>query len=160
MTNNTDIPPAAPPPTEERLFTNWSSDDSPRDRASQQLQSARSVGSRRTISQAEQIERETGDIEEVRHVPGSVMTAPSTQEQTNQVGARFTDHEPNTTAVEIRLLRDEVRTDIIQTHNQGIQVPSSSSGLSSHSMSMEESIVRSNMPNIMPQLDGPTSICA
>ena len=86
------------------------------------------------------------------------MTAPSTQEQTNQVGARFTDHEPNTTAVEIRLLRDEVRTDIIQTHNQGIQLPSSSSGLSSHSVSMEESIVRSNMPDIMPQLDGPTSI--
>ena len=70
----------------------------------------------------EQIERETRDIEEVRHVLGSVMTAPSTQEQTNQVGARFTDHGPNTTAVEIRLLRDEVRTDIIQTHNQGIQV--------------------------------------
>ena len=35
---------------------------------------------------------------------------------------------------------------------------SSSGGLSSHSMYMEESIVRSNMPNIMPQLDGPTSV--
>ena len=50
--------------------------------------------------------------------------------------------------------------DIIQTHNQRIQVLSTGSGLSSHSMSMEESIVRSNMPNIMPQLDGPASICA
>ena len=103
---------------------------------------------------------ESRDIEEVRHVPGSVMTVPSTQEQTNQVGARFTERETNTTAVEIRLPRDEVRTDIIQTHNQGIQVPSSSGGLSSHSMSMEETIVRSNMPNVMPQLDGPTSVCA
>ena len=35
MTSNTDIPPAAPPPTEERLFTDWSSEDSPRERASQ-----------------------------------------------------------------------------------------------------------------------------
>ena len=80
------------------------------------------------------------------------MTVPSTQEQTNQVGAC-------TTAVEIRLLGDEVRTDVIQTHNQGIQVPSSSGGLSSHSMSMEESLVRSHVPNVMPQLDGPTSVC-
>ena len=159
MTSNTDIPPAAPPPTEERLFTNWSSEDSPRERASQQLQSARSIESRRTISQMEQIERESRDIEELRHVPGSMMTVPSTQEQTNQVGARLIDRETNTTDVEIRLPRDEVRMDIIQTHNQGIQVPSSSGGLSSHSMYMEESIVRSNMPNIMPQLDGPTSVC-
>ena len=39
----------------------------------------------------EQIERESRDIEEVRHVPGSVITVPSTREQTNQVGARFID---------------------------------------------------------------------
>ena len=103
---------------------------------------------------------ESRDIEEVRHIPGSVITVPGTQEHTNQVGARFIDHETNTTVVEIRLLRHEVRMDITQTHNQGIQVPSSSGGLSSHSMSMEESIVRSNMPNVMPQLDGPTSVCA
>ena len=87
-----------------------------------------------------------------------MITVPSTQEQTNQVGARFIDCKTNTTDIEIRLSRDEVRMDIIQTYNQGIQVPSSSGGLSSHSMSMEESIVRSNMPNIMLQLDGPTSV--
>ena len=28
-------PPAAPPPTKERLFTDWSSEDSPRERANQ-----------------------------------------------------------------------------------------------------------------------------
>ena len=71
------------------------------------------------------------------------------------MGARLSDHETNTAVVEIRLTRDE---DIIHTHNQGIQVPSSCGGLSSHSM--EESIVGSNMPNIMLQLDGPTSVCA
>ena len=74
----------------------------------------------------------------------------------DQVGARLSDCETNTAVVEIRLTRDE---DIIQTHNQEIQVPSSNGGLSSHSMHMEESIVRSNMPNIMSQLDGPTSVC-
>ena len=62
----------------------------------------------------EQIERESRDVGELRHVPESVMTALSTQEQTNQVGARFIDHEINTTDVEIRLPRDKVRTDIIQ----------------------------------------------
>ena len=52
-------PPAAPPPTEERLFTDWSSEGSPRERTSQHVQSTRSVESRRT----EQITREPGDDE-------------------------------------------------------------------------------------------------
>ena len=69
-------PLAAPPPTEERLFTDWSSEDSPRGRINQRLQLARSIESRRTISQMEQIEIR-GDEEE-RHVPESVMTVPST----------------------------------------------------------------------------------
>ena len=69
---------------------------------------------------------------------------------------RLSDCEPNTTVVEIRLTRDE---EIIPTHNQGVQVPSPNDGLSSHSTHMEESIERTNMPNIMPQLDGPSSVC-
>ena len=36
-------PPNVPPPMEERLFTNWSSVDSPRERVTQCIQSARSV---------------------------------------------------------------------------------------------------------------------
>ena len=71
-------PPAAPPPTEERLFTDWSSEDSPRERANQQLQSARSTETRRIPSQTEQTERESRDAREVRHVPESVMTGSST----------------------------------------------------------------------------------
>ena len=103
----------------------------------------------------EQTERESRDVEKLGHAPEGMMTVSSTQEQMNQEGARLSDCETNTAVVEIRLTRDE---DIIHTHNQGIQVPSSSGGLSSYSMYMEESIVRSNMPNIMPQLDGPTSV--
>ena len=36
-------PPDVPPPLEERLFTNWSSIDSPRERGSEHNQSGRSV---------------------------------------------------------------------------------------------------------------------
>ena len=125
-------PPAAPPPTEERLFTDWSSEGSPRERANQQIQSARSVESRRTVGQTEQIVRESGDDEVLRHVPGDVMTTSSARIQISQVGARFIDRKTNTSEIEIRPPREEARTDIIHAHSQGIQVPSSSSEFSSH----------------------------
>ena len=85
-----------------------------------------------------------------------MMTGSSTREQMNQVGTRISDHEPNTTVIEIRLTRDE---EIVHAHNQGVQVPTPNGGLSSHSTHTEESIERSNMSNIMPQLDGPASVC-
>ena len=69
--------PAAPPPTEERLFTNWSSEGSPRERVNQQIQSARSVESRRTVNQTEQTVREPGDDEVLRYVLSDVTTTPS-----------------------------------------------------------------------------------
>ena len=72
------------------------------------------------------------------------------------MGTRSSDHEPNPTVVEIRLTRDE---EIIHSHNQGVQVPLPNGGISSHSTHMEESIERTIMPNIMPQLDGPASVC-
>ena len=46
-------PPAVPSPTEERLFTDWSSEDSPRERVRQRIQSARSVEPSRTVNQTE-----------------------------------------------------------------------------------------------------------
>ena len=48
------------------LFTNWSSEDSPRERANQRLQSARSIESRRIISQTEQTERESRECWRVK----------------------------------------------------------------------------------------------
>ena len=74
----------------------------------------------------------------------------------NQVGTRVSDHEPNTAVVEIRLTRDE---EIIHAHNQGVQVPTPDGRLSSLSTCTEESIERTIVPNIMPQLDGPASVC-
>ena len=110
-------PPAAPPPTEERLFTNWSSEGSPRERASQWLQSARSVESRRTLSQMELTLREPRNDEVFGHVPDNVMTIPNTQVQTTQVGARLIDRETNTSSTGIGLPREEARNDIIHTHS-------------------------------------------
>ena len=152
-------PPAVPPPAEERLFTNWSSKGSPRERATQQIQSARSVESRRTVSQTEQIVREQEGDEVLGHVLSDVITASSGYMQISQVSARFIDCKTNTSEIEIRPPREEVRTDIIHAHSQGIQVPSSSSEFSSLNMNMEESAIRPHVPIIMPQLDGPTSVC-
>ena len=62
--------------------------------------------------------------------------------------------------VETRLPREEVRTDSIHTHSKGIQVPSSNSEFSSHEMNIKEGpSVRPRIPNTMPQLDRPLSIC-
>ena len=72
----------------------------------------------------------------------------------NQVGTRVNDREPSTAVVEIRLTRDE---EIVHAHDQGIQVPTPDGRLSSLSTSMEESIGRTIMHNVMPQLDGPAS---
>ena len=154
-------PPAVPPSTEERLFTDWSSEDSPRERVNQQIQSARSVESRRTVNQTEQSVREPGDNEVLRYVLSDVTTTPSAQIQISQVGARFIDRETNTSEVEIRPPREEVRIDIDHTHSRGVQVPSSHSELSSPDNNIiESSIARLHIPDIMPQLDGPVSVHA
>ena len=70
-------PPDLPPPTEERLFTDWSSVDSPRERVNQCNQSARSVESNRTVNQTEQPTIDPGDNEVLRYVLSDVMTTPS-----------------------------------------------------------------------------------
>ena len=73
--------------------------------------------------------------------------------------ARFINRETNTSEVEIRPLREDVRTDINHVHSKGIQVPSSNSELSSHEMNIvESSLVRPCIPDTMPQLDGPLSV--
>ena len=119
-----------PPPTEERLFTDWSSKNSPRERIAQHVQSARSVESHRTVEQTEQTVQEPDDNEVLRYVLSDVTPTPSAQIQISQVGARFIDRETNTSEVDIRPLREEVRTDINHVHSKGIQVPSSNGELS------------------------------
>ena len=72
------------------------------------------------------------------------------------MGVRLVDRETNTSVVDIRHLREEVRMDIIHACSKGIQVPSSSSEFSSQDAFTEESILRPRLP--IPQLDGPTSV--
>ena len=80
-----------------------------------------------------------------------MTTTPSTQIQISQVGARFIDRETNTSEVEIRPPREEMRTDIIHAHSKGIQVPSSNSELSSHDMNIIETpLARPHVPDTMP----------
>ena len=72
------VPPSeVPPPTEERLFTDWSSENSPRERVAQCVQSAKSVESHRTVNQTEQTAREPDDNEVLRYVLSDVTPTPS-----------------------------------------------------------------------------------
>ena len=61
--------------------------------------------------------------------------------------------------VELRPQREEMRIDIKHTQSKGIQVPTSHSDLSSHDTDIvESSLTRPHIPDIMSQLNGPTSI--
>ena len=148
-----------PPPTEERLFTNGSSIDSPRERVIQYVQSARSVEPNTTVIQTEQLSRDLEDNEVLRHILSDVTSTPSACVQLDQEGARLVDRETNTSAIELRPQREETRNDIKHTQSKGVQVPTSHSDISSHDTDIVEgSLARPRIPDTMPQLDGPTSI--
>ena len=152
-------PPDVPPRTEERLFTNWSSKDSPRERGTQSVQSGRSVETNRTVNQAEQTTREPEYNEVLRYVLSDVTPTPSTRIQISQVGARFVDRETNTSGLEIRPPREDVNIDIDHVPSRGIQVPSSNGELSSHDNNIiESSLARLCIPDIMLQT-GQSSFC-
>ena len=85
-------PPTVLPPIEERLFTDWSSEGSPRERGVPRMQSAIGVESRRNINQEEQTIRAPEDDE----VLNTVMTTSSARVQIDQVGIRLVDRETNT----------------------------------------------------------------
>ena len=99
-------PPEVPPPAEERLFTDWSSENSSRERVAQRVQFARSIESHRTANQAEQNVREPDDNEVLRYVLRDATHTLSDRIQISQVGARPIDRET-------RPPRDEVRSDRI-----------------------------------------------
>ena len=151
--------PDVPPPTEERLFTNWSSIDSPRERLTQCIPSARSVEPNIAAYQTEQPTIDSEDNEVLRHILSDVMTTPSAYVQLDQVGTRFVDRQTNTSEVELRPQREELRSDIKHTYCKGVQVPTSHSELSSHDTDIVgDSPTRPCVTDIKPQLDGPTSI--
>ena len=67
--------PAAPPPTEERLFTDWSSEGSPRERSMRHIQTAQNVEPQRT----EPVIREPEGEQTIRHRLSEVSTTTSVQ---------------------------------------------------------------------------------
>ena len=127
-------PPNVHPPTEDRLFTDWSSIDSPRERASQCNISARSVEPNitQTDNQVDQSRLESIRNEAMGNTLHDVMTVPSTRQQLSQVGTRLIDRETNTSEVELRSQREETRINILSSHSRDVQMPTSCSGIFSH----------------------------
>ena len=156
-------PPNAPPPTDDRLFTDWSSIDFPRERTSQYNTSARSTELNRTQTdiQMEQPGTEPARIDlRGNTLDDDVTTFPSTCQQPSQGGTRLIDRETNMSEVEIRTQREETRMNILSSDNRDIQIPTSHSGLSSHATDIiGGSPIRTHTMDIIPQLDGPTSVC-
>ena len=156
-------PPTVPPSMEDQLFTDWSSIDSPRERASQSNQSARSVGLNitQTVEQTEQPILDTVENEAMGNILSDVMTIPSAHQELSQLGTRYVDREINTSEVEARPQREETRTDNMYSHCRDVQLPTSHSGLSSHDTDIiGGSPIRPHNTDIMPQLDGPISVHA
>ena len=155
-------PPPAPPPTEDRLFTEWSSIDSPRERASPCNVSARSVEPNiiQTDNQADQTRLESARNEAMGNTLSDVMTVPSTCQQLSQVDTRLIDRETKTSEIELKTQREETRINILSSHDRDVQMPTSRSGISSHETDIiGGSPVRICTMDIIPQLEGPTSVC-
>ena len=90
---------------------------------------------------------------------GDVMTFPSACQQPSQVGTRLIDRETNTSEVEVRTQREETRIDSMSSNNRDTQMPTSHSGLSSHDTEIiGGSPIRTRTTDMIPQLDGPTSV--
>ena len=98
-----------PLPTEDRLFTDWSSIDSPRERTSQCNVSARNTepNINQTDNQTEQPRSEPARIKAMGNTLSDVMTFPSACRQPSQVGTRLIDRETNMSDVEVRTQREE-----------------------------------------------------
>ena len=120
------LPPNVPPPMEDRLFTDWSSIDSPRERASQCIASARSVEPdiTQTDSQADQPRLELARSEARGITLGNIATVPSTRQQLSQVesqvSTRLMDRETNTSEIDLRSQREESRMNILSSHNRDV----------------------------------------
>ena len=154
-------PSNVPPPTEDRLFTDWSSNNSPRARETQCNLSTRSgePNTIQTVNQTEQPEMNPTRNEVMENILSDVMTMPSTHRQLSQVDTRFVDRETNISEFELRPQREETRINILSDHSRDIQIPTSCSGISSH----EIDVIRGSPVGLcatdIPQLDGPTSVC-
>ena len=155
-------PPPPAPPTEDRLFTDWSSIDSPRERMLQRNISARNTepNINQTDNQTNQPRSELARIEAMGNIPSDVITFSSACQQPSQVGARLIGRETNMSEVEVRTQREETRIDnlssneVIISNDRDTQMPTSCSGLSSYDTKiMGGPHIRTHTMDMIPQLD-------
>ena len=154
-------PPPPAPPTEDRLFTDWSSIDSPRERTFQCNISARSVERNitQTDNQADQPRLESARNEAMGNTLSDVTTLPSTHQQPSQVGTRLIDRETNMSEVQLRTQREETRINILSSNNRDVQMLTSHGGISSHEADIIGGFpIITHTMDIIPQLDGSTSV--
>ena len=90
--------PVAPPPTEERVFMDWSSEGPPREGVYNLFQTAQVMEPQRTEPDIGELEGEQA----IRHRLHEMLTATSVQVHTDQVGLRYVDREMNTSVMNIR----------------------------------------------------------
>ena len=159
--------PLAPSPSEDRLFTDWSSIDSPRERMSPPDASVRNIvpNISQPDTQTVQPGSEPARIEVMGNTLNDVMTFPSTCQQLNQVGTGLIDRETNMSDIEVRSQREEIRVNnssndgLIVPSNRDVQMPVSHSNISSYNTEMTQgSHTRTHNTEMMPQLDGPMSV--
>ena len=102
--------PPTPPPSEDRLFTNWSSLDSHRVKTSPQNFSVQDTEQviNQPDNQTDQPGTEPVQVEVTGNTLNDDVTTLSTHQQPNQVGTRLIDMGTNTSDVEVRSQRDGV----------------------------------------------------
>ena len=112
-----------------------------------------------SISQTDQPRSEPARIEAMGNTLGDVMTFPSACRQPSQVDTRLIDRETNMSEVEVRTQIEETRIDNLSSNNRDTQMPTSHSGLSSYDTEITGgSPIRTCTTDMIPQLDGPTSV--
>ena len=114
--------PPTPPPLEDRLFTDWSSLDSPQARASPQNTSVRDIEQdiNQPDNQTMQPGPEPAQIEAMGNALCDNVTFPSIHQQLDQVGARLIDMRTNTYDIEVRPQRDGAG--VIDSDDDNVQV--------------------------------------
>ena len=114
--------PPTSPPSEDRLFTDWSSLDSPQARITPQNASVRDIEQdiNQPDNQTMQSGSEPAQIEATENALHDNVTSPSTRQQLDQVGARLIDMGTNTSDIEVRPQRDGAR--VIESDGDNVQV--------------------------------------
>ena len=117
-----------------------------------------------TSSQPDQPRVGSARNEAMGNTLSDVTTIPSTHQQlsqvVSQVDTRLMDRETNTSEIELRSQREETRTNVMSSHNRDVQMPTARSGISSYQTDIiGGSPVKTRTTDVIPQLDGPTSVC-